>query len=397
VLSLVLSAALALAAAGVAADGPACAPLLAELRSRRDEIAGVLAESRGALLRRAEREEPALAARLAAVPPTPRPRGYGILPELRPDPPEREVPPAETRYALADLEGWTGAALRGARGLAAAAAGGGPDRLEELVARYEALAARRATLDAHLSYHEEWQRVVLEWPDYFARQNALAAKAREMRRLREAGAREEAARAEEELRREIGPFLPAPGLRARRAPGGRLVLPVTVATDIRDEAFLREFEAAVRRAFAGSPAARNGRLRVALEWRRLAPEALYPEGVPAGRILEAGDHLRRFPAGSPVLTTGAASTHSLPGRYVQLGAEPLTRRELAHEFAHLLGFTDGYLRAFEGDPAGPRGVVLVEWRGLQDDLMGSPSEGRVTPAMVRALRSAYGPGAPSPR
>jgi len=164
---------------------------------------------------------------------------------------------------------------------------------------------------------------------------------------------------------------------------------VTLATDIGDDAFLGEVEASVRRAFSGSPAARARRFEIFLRWERIPPARLYPEGPPLGSVLDADDHLRRFPAGSLVLTTGAASTHSLPGRFVQLGAEPLVRRELAHELAHLLGFTDTYLRAYEGDPADPQGVVLVEWSGLEDDLMGSPVSGRVTPAMVRRLLRAY--------
>ena len=72
-----------------------------------------------------------------------------------------------------------------------------------------------------------------------------------------------------------------------------------------------------------------------------------------------------------------------------LGPTPLTPRVLAHEFAHLLGFGDAYVRGYDGEPGAPYGVVLVEWHGLRDDLMGNPEGGEFTPEMVRALLEAY--------
>ena len=68
----------------------------------------------------------------------------------------------------------------------------------------------------------------------------------------------------------------------------------------------------------------------------------------------------------------------------------MTRRTLAHEFGHLLGFSDAYLRSYRGDPRDPYGVVLVEWTGLIDNLMGSPEVGRVTEGMIETLIDAYG-------
>jgi hypothetical protein len=101
-------------------------------------------------------------------------------------------------------------------------------------------------------------------------------------------------------------------------------------------------------------------------------------------------HVDRFPEQALVLTTGTASTHAWTGRSVLLGPSPLRRRDLAHEFGHLLGFADAYLRGFEGEPTGAFGVVVVEWVGLQDDLMGSPESGRVTETMIDRLIDAYG-------
>ena len=100
-------------------------------------------------------------------------------------------------------------------------------------------------------------------------------------------------------------------------------------------------------------------------------------------------HLARFPAGALILTTGEDSTHAWTGHYIALGPDLVTRRTLAHEFAHLLGFRDAYLRGYDGDPHGPYGAILVEWVGLADDLMGDSEHGRVTEAMIRTLLEAY--------
>jgi hypothetical protein len=70
----------------------------------------------------------------------------------------------------------------------------------------------------------------------------------------------------------------------------------------------------------------------------------------------------------------------------------MRRRELAHEFGHLLGFSDAYLRGFEGSPCGKLGCTLVEWGGLQDNIMGAPARGIVTTGMVRRLIEVYGDG-----
>ncbi len=104
-------------------------------------------------------------------------------------------------------------------------------------------------------------------------------------------------------------------------------------------------------------------------------------------------HLARFPDDALVLTTGAESTHAFTGRYVALGPSPLSQRVLAHEFGHLLGFADAYLRSYRGAPDDAYGVAVIEWSGLVDDLMGAPGFGRVSATMIDTLISSYGDGA----
>ncbi len=189
----------------------------------------------------------------------------------------------------------------------------------------------------------------------------------------------------------MAPFHPTTGLAVEVGPDGTLVLPVELTTDIDDPDFLATFRGAVAEAFETSEAALESRFRIQLSVKHIPPERLYPGGAPRiGEHIDRTGHLRRFPEGALVLTTGAQSTHARTGKYLQLGPHPSTRRSLAHEFAHLLGFDDAYLRAYEGSPDGPHGVVLIEWRGLTDNIMGAPDHGKVTRAMIAQLLAAYG-------
>jgi hypothetical protein len=105
------------------------------------------------------------------------------------------------------------------------------------------------------------------------------------------------------------------------------------------------------------------------------------------RSLDA--HLALFPGCHFVLTTGASGTSAITGKHIVLGTDPVSSHTLAHEFGHLLGFEDAYVRGYDGDPGDPFGVVLVEWSGLKDDLMGDPGGGQVSDEMIETLIRAY--------
>jgi len=47
------------------------------------------------------------------------------------------------------------------------------------------------------------------------------------------------------------------------------------------------------------------------------------------------------------------------------------------------------LRGYDGRPDGDYGVVVVEWTGFTDDLMGDSNGGLVTTAMIDRLVAAY--------
>lgn len=380
----------------VAAVTPASLPWVAvveHIGCERIRLADVIAVGHGRLRERAEREAPALLPRIEAEPPRPRPTGYGLLPELTADP--VASPPAlnESRYSIQALLVAAAAERRAAAHWAARTVGD-TAAIEPLVGELERLKRQLRWLESSVTYHRFWQKAGEDSRAFFDRRNELVLQARALDALLRSRADTALSGVvRRALAAELAPFAATPGLRARREPDGSLVLPVTVITDIADSAFLAAFEAAVAREWNQSPAAQAARFLVELTVERVTAESLYPEGPPAvGASIVEAEHLRRFPAGALVLTTGGRSTHAWVGRYIQLGTAAIGPRVLAHEFGHLLGFSDGYLRGTEGAGTDPFGYVFVEWTGIQDDLMGAPSRGRVSHDMIDRILAAYAPG-----
>jgi hypothetical protein len=393
-LASLLAAAAVLPGAGEPATARAVEPwrgVIDDLRETNATIVADLESARAALRERARGDREATRL-LTPEPVRLRSPGYGVLPEIIADSPPAAVSPTEKTYSLERLTADVATAAREAGTLAGAAAR--PDRpLLPLIKELDRVQERLRNLEDHVGYHAYWQGAVTEYPDYFAHFNEIVAQVRAMESLRAQGT--DPGRVEE-LRREIllafAALRKTPGLRIERRAGGWLALPVTVTTDISNDGFLAAFREGVEAAFVDAPAARERRFRLELTLRRLHAAELYPEGPPRrGDPIDAAAHVARFPEGALVLTTGEASTNAWPGRSVVLGPADVTRRTLAHEFAHLLGFQDAYLRGFD-TASDPRfGVVLVEWTGLRDDLMGNAKSGVLTPDMVQTLIDAYLP------
>lgn len=268
-----------------------------------------------------------------------------------------------------------------------------PDQadLEVLVEEFESLLAAYRNIEDHLSYHDQWQNSVRKYPLFFQQRNRLLPMAQELSDLVKTGEYPERVL---ELRREIvqivAPFKPAEGITLQTRISGQGLLTVKLCTDIEDQGFLEVFHSSVDKVYSQSAMDSETLFSVELVWQLIAPEELYGGSPPArGARINEAEHRDLF-AGCPlVLTTGGNDTHALVGDQVVLGTRPINARVLAHEFGHLLGFGDSYLRAYEGEPGNPYGVVLIEWTGLTDDLMGRPGEGQVSPAMIDALFTAY--------
>ena len=366
--------------AGAQESGRPWEDVHAWLSGEAERFAGDLEAAHAVLSERIEVEAPELRARLDPEPPAPRASGHGILPRLLPDHEPGSVKLSERTFSLKTISTAYVANVRDAAVLAR--------RVDErsralapLVDELEALRDRLTNLEDHLAYHAFWQEAIVDDAEYFAERNEVV---KAVRAWRDGRGRREG------FEERVAPFKPVAGLQARTEADGERVLPVHVLTDVDDAEFLSAFAAAVTTAFTQSEAARSRRFRIELTIEGLSVAELYPEGMPEpGTLVDEDAHLARFPEGALVLTTGAVSTHSYVGRYVQLGSEPLTHRTLAHEFGHLLGFSDAYLRGYDGTPGDPFGARIVEWHGLLDDLMGDPARGRVTEAMIDRLIEAY--------
>jgi hypothetical protein len=363
------------------------------LTEHRDRMAQDLETAHVTLLARARAAgDEALVERLRIEPPRPRPHGYGVLPEIVDDPPPAPIEARRTTYSLQALSTRVPQDFRDASVLAGRVPHEPDLPLVPWVDEFLRLRDRMRNLEDHLDYHAKWQVEVVAYREWFGKRNRIIDRVRELRELQERNAPpEEIEAVQAEVLRRLSPFRPTPGLRLGRREDGARVLELTVATDVDDEDFLDETRRAVEQTWSASGAARSRRFALELRWRRIPLAELYPDAPPAhGTLIDVDEHARRFPADVVLLTTGAKSTHAWTARSVLLGPGEISRRTLAHEFGHLLGFDDAYLRGYEGDPDGAFGAVLVEWVGLRDDLMGNPSGGAVSAEMIDALFEAYG-------
>ena len=247
-------------------------------------------------------------------------------------------------------------------------------------------------MEENLNYHARWQQEVQSHRRWFESHNRIVDRVRVWRELDADADAEEFDRSERELHGQLAHFVPTSALRIAHAADGRARLQLRVTTDIEDADYLERVRLAVIEPFARAAEREGIDLQLEVQWSRISPQKLYaPEPPPTGQSLDREEHLSRFPSDTLVFTTGVESTVALTGRAVILGCCEIAPRVLAHEFGHLLGFDDAYVRGFEGDPDSVYGAVLVEWVGLFDDLMGNPAGGEVSRAMLEQLLSAYGP------
>ncbi len=357
--------------------------LTADRDSARGRLRAIMEQLRG----RVAQEHPDLLERLHLGPPLK--HGYRLLPRV-----DASAPLASVRLvrSVFSLEAWSKAVPRligdiDALGRRVRSSAAGPPM--KLVAGFEGLRKRLRLFEKNLKYHGHWQQAVIDYPRFFAEKKKIAALARRLMETRdETGGTATALR--ERIVRQIFRFRRTKGLAIRTRAGNRNVLPVTIFTDVENKDFLARFRDGVEQAFNRSPAARARGFEIALTIRTIPPATLYPDGAPAaGAAIDLKAHVGRFPDGALILTMGAESTHAFTGRYIALGPSPVTPRVLAHEFGHLLGFNDAYVRSYEGDPRDAFGVVVIEWTGLFDDLMGAPGSGRVSPRMIDTLITNY--------
>ena len=249
--------------------------------------------------------------------------------------------------------------------------------LRELVDRYRESVRNQTTIDQYIEYNRFWQRTIADSRSRYDRMT-------EVYWMMKSGNPATAA----EIRDVLGKPKAPRFIRVRRQGSNRVVLQVRVYTDIEDEGYLSQARSVIENAWRAED---GGTLYAAeIELRRIPPKDLY-RGKPApghGDHLDIDKHVGRFPDDGGVLTTGAEFTHGSIGRYVALGPGDLAPRTLAHEFGHILGFNDGYIRGYSN--LGERGFEILELTAFFDDIMSAPREGRVQPTHFKLLMEALG-------
>ena len=120
---------------------------------------------------------------------------------------------------------------------------------------------------------------------------------------------------------------------------------------------------------------------------RVAVTTITPDAAPAiGEKIDLAAHARRFPEDGALLTTGAASLQLTGNRALVLGPHDVSPRTLAHEFGHLLGFPDAYLRGYRD--LGADGFEVLELVPDQTDIMSSIGSGSVLASHFQGLIAA---------
>ena len=333
-----------------------------------------LQAARTALLDTLRLAAPDLVAQLDPSPPAV-PSGYQLLPRIVPDVPQ----PADT-VRRASLYSWPWTDTLIARGIARidslqvrlASRNKHRADYDRLVADFNAIAANRRLIDAHVEHNWFWQRVIASDPPRF----------------------QAASRTIDSLLRGIGanpvslPAMPRVEMLLQDSTPGPLVIRVPVVTDIDDTAFVRAVQSAVEGIWA--PRVRGRVHRVVLDVRFVSSRSLYCPGDPPGcsppsrgAPLDLASHVARFPANLAVLTTGGTQPHVLLGRSMILGPRDVTPRTLAHEFGHILGFNDAYLRGYRA--LGADGYAIVELIPDRADIMASSGIGEAQARHVELL------------
>jgi hypothetical protein len=252
--------------------------------------------------------------------------------------------------------------------------------LSELVLEYRNLLRNQRTIDQYIQYNRYWQRSIAQDKPRFDQLT-------ELYYILRSGNPDTA----EAIRKVLGkPHIPS-FVRVRRQTSNRITVHVPVYTDIEDDGFLNQAKSIVETMWR---AEENGILyTVEMEIRKVTVSRMYGSArLPrTGDHLDVAGHVSRFPIDGGVLTTGAEFTYGAVGRYVALGPGELTPRTFAHEFGHLLGFNDGYVRGYRD--LGDRGFEILELTSFFDDIMSAPREGRVQPEHFRLILESVNPAA----
>ena len=345
----------------------------AEFRDHRATLDRFFVSLRTTVARRA----PELLATFQDPPPEPVVFGYGLLPRIVDDfSSENEAPVSSFSYSWPItgeyVDGEAQKLQRVAEEFEKVAPNVTPDVIQEFILEYRTLVRNQRTIDGYIQYNRLWQRAIAEDRSRFDQMTTLY-------ELMISGDRDTTEAIQAVLGvPEVPLFVGVEG----NLPDA-IVLRVPVYTDIGDVTFLRNVENAIENMWRVQEA--EAVYGLDIEFRRVDVTDLYPEtvGPEPGDPVDLLSHASRFPEDGAVLTTGAEATHGFVGRYVALGPGDVTVRTLAHEFGHVLGFRDGYVRGYRD--LGESGFEILELTSAFDDIMSAPREGRVLGTHFRLI------------
>jgi hypothetical protein len=332
------------------------------VESHRTALQARIEAARSALLDTLRLRALDLVPRVDPAPP-PVPQGYQLLPRLVTDAPQR----ADTGRRIA-LYSWPWTDTLIARGEQrvdsldrALAVAKQRAEYERLIATFNGIVADRRLIDAHVEHNWFWQRAIAADSGRFLRaSHAIDSTLRGL--LNPVGA---------------PPAIPSVEMTILETIGETIVR-VPVETDIEDTTFVRAAQSAVERSWSRRVNDRD--YRIALDVRFVRPVDLYCPRRQAGcappargTAIDLPSHVARFPAAFAVLTTGGTQPHVIAGRAMILGPRELSARTLAHEFGHILGFDDAYLRGFRN--LGTDGYAILELIPDRTDIMAASGFG----------------------
>ncbi|HEY2383885.1 MAG TPA: hypothetical protein VGK48_22140 [Terriglobia bacterium] len=300
--------------------------------------------------------------------------GYGVLPRITDSRTAGAPPVSVFSYSWPITDGYIageGVKLDRAEASLGDAEKAPPEEraklISDLVAEYRRLLNNQRTIDQYIQYNQFWQHSIAQDRVRFDQ----LTKVYDLMKSDDPDITQA-------IRDVLGkPDVPS-FIKVDRSTPGRVVLHVPVYTDIEDQEFLAKAKGAIEDMWQ----AREGETLYCIEVEiRQVPPTAQP-----GEHIDVRAHASEFPPDGAVLTSGAQTTHSLVGRYVALAPGDLPARTLAHEFGHVLGFRDGYIRGYRD--LGEHGFEILELTSVFDDIMSAPREGHVQVAHFKLLLSA---------
>jgi hypothetical protein len=265
--------------------------------------------------------------------------------------------------------------------------------LKKLAQTYDQHSRRLQNIHAHVQYNRFWQAAIAKQRAGYDRETALywtiVARTNILTRVNRVGSARAVVDARfrhfsENLSQraalltqridQVLEYVRMPNFVELETFSNELVFIVPLVTDIKD----REYVQAVKQVIENTWQLHDGNkhYRVKLDLAYVSPDALYSENERpvAGHNIDLERHLGRFPPGRAILTSGARTTH-VQRNAIVLGPQAITARVLAHEFGHVLGFRDRYVRGYED--LGKDGFQVLEIVVDEKDIMAGTSHGAV--------------------